>query len=65
MNTSQANNIQNTSFEELFLDQIKPLKKSPQKKHRKINLSAAVVSNTKLLQQLKDKESKKEQGRNL
>ena len=27
MNTSQANNVQNTSFEELFLDKIKPLKK--------------------------------------
>ena len=64
MNTSQANNVQNTSFEKLFLDKIKPLKKSPQKKHRKINLSAAVISDTKLLQQLEDKESEKK-GRNL
>ena len=65
MNTSQANNVQNTSFEELFLDKIKPLKKSPQKKCHKINLSSAVISNTKLLQQLEDKESEKEKGRNL
>ena len=65
INTSQANNVQNTSFEELFLDKIKPLKKSPQKKRRKINLSAAVISDTKLLQQLEDEESEIEKGRNL
>ena len=65
MNTSQANNVQDTSFEELFLDKIKSLKKSPQKKRRKINLSAAVISDKKLLQQLKDKESEKAKGRNL
>ena len=65
MNTSQPNSVQNTSFEELFLDKIKPLKKSPQKKRRNINLSAAVISDRKLLQQLEDKESQKEKGRNL
>ena len=54
MNTSQANNVQNTSSEELFLDKIKALKKSPQKKRCKINLSGAVISDTKLLQQVKD-----------
>ena len=65
MNTSQPNSVQNTSFEELFLDKIKPLKKSPQKKRCNINLSAAVISDRKLLQQLEDKESQKEKGRNL
>ena len=48
MNTSQANNAQNSKFEELYLDKIRPLKKSPQKKHHKINLSATIISNTKL-----------------
>ena len=62
MNTSQANNVQNTSFEELLLDKIKPLKKSPQRNCHKINLSDAVVSNTKLLQQSEDKDSEKEKG---
>ena len=65
MNTSQPNSVQNTSFEELFLDKIKPLKKSSQKKRCYINLSAAVISDRKLLQQLEDKESEKEKGRNL
>ena len=65
MNTSQPNSVQNTSFEELFLDKIKPLKKSPQKKCPKINLSAAVIGDTKLLQQLEDKESEREKGRKL
>ena len=65
MNTLQPNSVQNTSFEELFLDKIKPLKKSPQKKHRNINLSAAVISDRNFLQQLEDKESQKEKGRNL
>ena len=55
MNTSQSNNVQNTSFEELFLDKIKPMKRSLQKKRCQINLSAAVISDTKLLQQLEDK----------
>ena len=64
MNMSQANNVQNTSFEKLYLDKIKPLKKSPQNKCHKINLSAAVITDTKL-QQLEDKESEKEKGRNL
>ena len=48
MNTSQANNVQNSKFEELYLDKIRPLKKSPQKKRHKINLSATIISNTKL-----------------
>ena len=48
-----------------FLYKIKPLKKSPQRKHCKINPSAAVISDTKLLQQLEDKASEKEKGRNL
>ena len=65
MNTSQVNKVQNTSFEELFLDKIKPLKKSPQKKRHNINLSAAVISNPKLLQKLEDKEVEKVKGRNL
>ena len=34
------------------------------KKCGKINLSAAVISNTKLLQKLEDKESGKEKGKN-
>ena len=62
MNTSQVNKVQNTSFEELFLDKIKPLKKSPQKKRCNINLSAAVISDLKLLQQLEDKEIEKGKG---
>ena len=62
MNTLHANNVQNTSFKDLFLDEINPLKKSPQRKHCKINLSATVISDTKLLQQLKYKESGKEKG---
>ena len=65
MNTSQPNSVRNTSFEVLFLDKIKPLKKSPRKKCRKINFSAAVISDPKLLQQLEDKESEKEKGGNL
>ena len=65
MNTSQVNNIENKSFEELLLDKIKPLKKSPRKKHRNINLSAAVISDPKLLQQLEDKEIEKGKGRDL
>ena len=48
MNTSQANNVQNSKFEELYLDKIRSLKKSPQKKRHKINLSATIISNTKL-----------------
>ena len=63
MNTLQPNSVQNASFEELFLDKIKPLTKSPQKKCPKINLSAAVIGDTKLLQQLEDKESEREKGR--
>ena len=59
MNTSQSNNVQNSSFEKLFLDKIIPLRKSPQKNHRKINIPAAVISHTKPLQQLDDKGSKK------
>ena len=59
MNTSQANNVQNTSFEELLLDKIKPLKKSPQRNCHKINLSDAVVSNKKLLNNQKIKRVKK------
>ena len=55
MNTSQSNSVQNNSFEELFLDKIIPLRKSPQKNRREINISAAVISHTKLLQQLDDK----------
>ena len=65
MDNKWANSVQNASFEELFLDKIKPLKKSPQKKRHNINLSAAVISDRKLLQQLEDKESQKEKGRNL
>ena len=65
MNTSQPNSVRNTSFEEPFLDKIKPFKKSPQKKRRKINLSAAVISDPKLLQQLEVKESEKQKGGNL
>ena len=63
MDNKWANSVQNASFEELFLNKIKPLKKSPQKKSCKINLSAAVISDTKLLQQLEDKESEKEKGK--
>ena len=59
MNTSQVNKVQNTSFEELFLDKIKSVKKSAQKKPCNINLSAAVISNPKLLLQLEDKEIEK------
>ena len=55
--TSQT--IQNKSFEELFLDKIKPMKKSPQKKRSRVNLSATIVSDENLLQQLKEKESEK------
>ena len=65
MNTSQPNSVRNTSFKKLFLYKIKPLKKSPRKKRRKIICSAAVISDPKLLQQLEDKESEKEKGRNL
>ena len=60
MNTSQSNNVQNSSFEKLFLDKIIPLRKSPQKNHRKINIPAAVISHTKPLQQLDDKGGKKQ-----
>ena len=55
MNTSQVNKVQNTSFEELF----KPLKCC------NISLSAAVISNPKLLQQLEDKETEKRKGKSL
>ena len=65
MNTSQPNSVRNTSFKKLFLYKIKPLKKSPRKKRRKIICSAEVISDPKLLQQLEDKESEKEKGRNL
>ena len=65
MNTWQPNSVQNTGTEKLFLDKIKPLKKSPQNKSHKINLSAAVIIDTKLLQQLEDKESENKKGRNL
>ena len=64
MNTSQSNSLQNNSFEELFLDKNTPLGKSPQKNRRKINISAAVISDTKLLQQLDDKADEKEKGKN-
>ena len=64
MNTSQSNSLQNNSFEELFLDKNIPLGKSPQKNRRKINISAAVISDTKLLQQLNDKADEKEKGKN-
>ena len=60
MNTSQSNSVQNNSFEELFLDKIIPLRKSPQKNRREINISAAVISHTKLLQQLDDKGGEKQ-----
>ena len=59
MDNKWTNSVQNASFEELFLDKIKPLKKSPQKKCCRINLSATVISDTKLLQQLEDEESEK------
>ena len=59
MDNKWTNSVQNASFEELFLDKIKPLKKSPQKKRCRINLSATVISDTKLLQQLEDEESEK------
>ena len=65
MDNKWANSVQNASFEELFLDKIKPLKKSPQKKRCNINLSAAVISDRKLLQQLEDKDHQKGNGRNL
>ena len=65
MNTSQVNKVQNNSFEELLLHKIKPLKKSPQKKRHNINLSAAVISDPKLLLQLEDKQIEKGKGRNL
>ena len=48
MNMSQANNVQNSKFGELYLDKIRPLKKSPQKKRHKINLLTTIISNTKL-----------------
>ena len=64
MNTSQSKSLQNNSFEELFLDKNIPLRKSPQKNRRKINISAAVISDTKLLQQLNDKADEKEKGKN-
>ena len=65
MQIGNLNWFKTTSFEELFLDKIKPLKKSPQKKCCNISLSAAVISNPKLLQQLEDKETEKRKGRSL
>ena len=64
MDTSQPNSVRNTSFEELFLDKIKPLKKSPQKKRRYINLSAAVISDRKRVKKEKVEiyETKREQN---
>ena len=49
MNTSQPNSVRNTSFKELFLGKIKPLKKSPRKKRWKIICSAAVISDQKII----------------
>ena len=65
VNTSQPNSVQNTSFKELILDKVKPLKNSPRKKRRKIICSAPVISDPTFLQQLEDKEGEKEKGENL
>ena len=55
--------VENKSFEELFLDRIKPMqKKSPNKKRSRINLSATIVSDPELLKKLKEKEYEKKKG---
>ena len=51
--------VEATSFEEVFLNRIKPMQKSPSKKRTRINLSATIVSDHELLKKLKKKEEKK------
>ncbi|XP_057314858.1 uncharacterized protein LOC130656038 [Hydractinia symbiolongicarpus] len=55
--------IVNKSFEELFLNKIKPMEKPGVKKRRKINLAATVVSDAELLQEIINKESEKKNSK--
>ena len=53
-------NVQNKSFGDVFLDKIKPLQKEPNNKRRKVNLSAAIISDKDLLEQMKIDEEENE-----
>ena len=56
--------IQNKSFEEIFLDRIKPINKSPTKKRSRVNLAATIISDKELLQKLKEKEANTKANKN-
>ena len=49
--------LQNKSFEDIFLNRIKPVNKSPTKKRSQVNLAATIISEKELLQKLKEKET--------